>query len=183
MPTLLGLTMGCRNNNPACTVTSRTNLVEQIALLEPWRVDGEYSQEGWKKMVRLARVIQRAAPADVSTALEAFAESRAFTVHRDYEEDSRPFILLRIVFQLPEANPTNSLPRGFKGWRYSSTNSAPPPSWPVGWRNGKPHLVCGWPGSSGRGYGAVAEYEYFLKTYPYRDLATLRSMYHLDGSE
>jgi len=172
----LGPNSGCRRQGSASEMETTKPLVEQIASLDPWRSNGKYTEASWKKMAETAYAVQGSDPAGVSRALESFVRSNAFVLHEDYEEESKPFLLLRMVFDLPETNVVSSNPKGFKAWRYWGNGGAvPPPSWPVGWSSGKPYLICGWGGSMGRSYGAAAEYQYFLRTFPFRDLSKLRN--------
>jgi hypothetical protein len=90
----------------------------------------------------------------------------------DYEDESKVFILMRVVFDLP-VSALESECLSFKGW----TNWPLPDaaghvnlSWPVEWRYGKPSLLAHYEGSEGVPYGAAEEYEYFRARFPFRRL-------------
>jgi hypothetical protein len=184
-------------------------LVRQIRSLEPWS-SMEYSRRGWKSLTKLARTIQRTDPGTVELALIKYMELTPEIVWRrlekwkrqkqvvpypHHDEESKPFLLLRPVFDLPEAA-LQSESFSFKGWnhygldRYHEASRQPPRdtinfteldkdyggvnlAWPITFRFGQPRLVDGNAGASGPPYFPSKEYRYMLERFKYRYLDTV----------
>jgi hypothetical protein len=152
---------------------TKEELVRRMRALEPWRNTTAYSRKGWDDLIALARIVQRTNPERVAAALDLFGKMPFHEqVKPDYQEESKPFLLMRVVFDLPESAPRSEY-FSFKGWIHPSGSKLPEwinLSWPVSWRNGTPHLVAAYGGSLGQPYAASAEYRYLLKRYRMRDL-------------
>jgi hypothetical protein len=112
--------------------------------------------------------VQDADPADVDRALEAFlARASGF---EGAEDETRLFLLMRVVFDLPEQAPEEER-RSYKGW----VNWPPPGAdgtvslaWPLTFAAGDPALVDPYEGSEGPRYAAVSEYRHLLERYGFR---------------
>jgi len=148
-----------------------SSLTAAFRTLAPWTAADELSSAEWDRYVAVAGEVERADPTDVERALDEFLGERSgFDAA---EDETRVFLLLRVVFDLPEKAAASER-RPFKGW----VNWPPPDptgnvslSWPVTWDEGRPALVAPYEGSEGRPYAAVAEYRHFLESYPFRRLA------------
>src|SRR5207302_2436061 len=81
------------------------------------------------------------------------------------QEDSRVFLLLRVLFDIPE---NERLRVKFYPWLAPSGEARA--SWPVTWQAGRPHLLSGSTGIQGVVdlYDAAAEYRDFERCYPFR---------------
>ena len=170
------LVASCSRQNPAPQKDKRQFLLTELASIEPWRADGIYPRGAWSKSIEVAKEFQAADPELVAAVLEEFVRSTAWVLSgppgHDYEEDSKPFLLFRLMFELPQTNIPSSRSRFFKGWRpvALSTNDPPAQTWPVFWTNGQPYLAASWQGSSGRDYAVAEEYRFFLRSFPFRNL-------------
>ena len=101
------------------------------------------------------------------------------------EDDLKLLLLLRIVFEIPEKvtkkeNDVSGWNTRFAGYvtmgkeqNFDGTYNF---AWPIKWNEGRPFVVSGIVGKQGVNarYQAAAECEYFLKKYPYRNLATFK---------
>jgi hypothetical protein len=149
---------------------SEQDLTTGFASLAPWTQPAKFSDADWENYIRVARQVQNADPKTVESALEAFMQSAFNEQFKGYESESKPFLLMRVVFQLPEAAPEKER-RSFKGWENwppADANGNVNLSWPVSWRTGRPELLDSYQGSMGEPYAAADEYRYLLSRYPYR---------------
>ena len=184
--------LGC-NRTPPQSLTQR-EIVDSIASIEPWNVDGTYSEQAWKRLLQTAKALQKC---DTNTVARALAKESSTTnavrnviakyvpkkekpnYRGSYEEDSKPFLLLRIMFELPEHAPADQR-FASKGWHRSldlegrlsghNVDGTVNLAWPIAWQNCQPTLTAGCIGSSGPPYDARAEYMFMLSRFPPRNL-------------
>jgi hypothetical protein len=148
-----------------------STLTDGFRALAAWPAEGDLPPEEWERYIATAAEFQRAEPTEIEAALDEFLRERSgLEAARD---ETRLFLLQRVVFDLPEKAPESER-RPFKGW----TNWPAPDAdgnvsiaWPITWRDGRPALVAPYEGSEGRPYNAVGEYRHFLEHYPLRALA------------
>ncbi len=148
---------------------SEDQLVERFKALAPWSPEGDFGEAEWGSYLDAARVVQEADPATVEAALIRFLAGAGDEADAD---ESKVFILMRVVFDLPEQSSAESR-RSFKGW-----SNWPEPdtarqvslSWPVSWRSGNPSLEAPYAGSMGLPYAASQEYRHLRGNFPYRQL-------------
>lgn len=147
-------------------------LVAAIDALPSWPTQPDFSPDEWESYIETACLIQQAQPATVEAALDKFIARGVQNVSTTDESESKPFILLRVVFDLPESVPA-LLRRSFKGW----VNWPPPNAngevnlaWPVSWQTGQPQLSAGYVGSMGLPYDASQEYRHLLTNFSHRQL-------------
>lgn len=150
-------------------------LVTALRSLPPWRTIADFGEADWDAYVRAARLVQQADPETVGAALDEFAaEARQLDArYPGYELESKPFLLMRVVFALPETVPAEQRfsYKGWSNWPDPDERGEVNPGWPIAWREGKPHLVASYEGSAGQPYPAAAEYRFLHATFPYRDLS------------
>jgi hypothetical protein len=143
--------------------------------LPPWRGVCDFDQADWDAYIAAARLVQQADPDTVGAAFDKFAaEARRLDEHYlGYEHESKPFILLRVAFALPESIPAEQRfsYKGWSNWPDADERGEVNPGWPVAWREGKPYLVASYAGSEGQSYPAGAEYRFLRETFLYRDLS------------
>lgn len=147
-------------------------LLTSLNALSPWTEQQDFSESEWGRYLTVARMVQKTDSATVESTLNKFLARAAKESFAGSETESKPFILLRAVFDLPEAAPVERR-RSFKGWtNWPKPNADGQVSlaWPVSWRTGKPHLVAPYEGSLGLPYAADQEYRYMLDNFPYRNL-------------
>ena len=148
-----------------------SELVAALRSLAPWS-DRNFSPSEWAQYQRVAALFTKASPDVVKTALSQFVlEAMAADDHGD-EDESKPFILMRVLFDLPDRADAAEL-KSFKGW----TNWPGPDAaskvnlgWPVRWSAGKPRLEATYEGSMGLPYAAAEEYDWLLQHRSFRDL-------------
>jgi hypothetical protein len=160
----------CQKRDDQAEPATKAEVVQLISSVEPWRANGGYSEKAWDRAMRVAGILQKSEPDIVGQALDEYVSSNISAVHGDYEENSKPFLMLRLMFELPQTNATGSEAVWLRVWRYSGSNP-PAASWPIGWTNGRPYLLEPWQGSYGRPYAARAEYDYFRRCFRLRKLS------------
>ncbi len=170
---------GCAKQAKPILPLTKNQIIEAIDLIEPWRSNLHYSEEGWRRLAVLAQMIQNSDPQTVAVALNDYVTMKTEGFHGDHEDASKPFILLRMVFDTTvRTNMADNEVRRFRHWRgVGDTNSAwqkDPYSWPLTWTNNHPQIIAPWMGSFGRMYAADEEYRFFLRNFPYRDINSVR---------
>jgi hypothetical protein len=149
---------------------SEDDLVSLIKALPAWKTKGDFSEEEWGRYFEASRMVQKSRPEVIERALDRVVSIANSDPATSDETQSKPFLLLRTLFALPERVPADEQ-ASFKGW----TNWPKPdaagfvnPSWPISWANGKPALTASYEGSMGLPYAAGAEYQHLRKKYEYR---------------
>lgn len=151
-------------------------LTTLIQSLRPWSQREGFTDADWKNYVDVAKIVQETDPRTVEAALDQFVRAATQEPFTGSEGESKPFLLMRVVFDLPEAAPER-LRRSFKGWTNwprADAQGAVSLAWPISWRSGKPELVASYQGSEGMPYAALAEYHYLRGHFPYRRLEDLK---------
>jgi hypothetical protein len=155
-------------------VAHRRRLIEVLRSLQPWRGVADLSDEDWDGYLAAARLVQRSDPATVAAALDEFATEagRLDEHYPGYEHESKPFLLMRVVFAIPETAPAHERfsYKGWSNWPDPDERGEVHLSWPVSWRQGRPRLVASYQGSEGQPYAVAAEYRFLRETFPYRIL-------------
>ena len=150
----------------------KQELIERLHSLPPWQKDDDFTAQDWEQYVEVARLIQSADPDMVAEALDEFGQQARQEEFRGYESESKPFLLMRVVFELPEAASVDER-QSFKGWSNwpdADANNQMNLSWPVSWASGRPRLLSSYEGSMGLPYSAGGEYRFLLSKYPFRKL-------------
>jgi hypothetical protein len=141
-----------------------------LSALAPWPSAGDLSTEQWERYIEAARELQQADPGDTERTIAEFVGRRSgFDAA---EDETRVFLLLRVVFDLPERAPADER-RAYAGW----VNWPPPDadgnvnlSWPITWETGRPALIAPYEGSEGESYAAPEEYRYLRTNFRFRAL-------------
>lgn len=155
------------------TINSKT-LVDYFHSLKPWKSKYDFTKKDWKLFIAVAKLIQSVDSATLEEALQSFMK-QAINLdenYQGYENESKLFLLLRIVFDIPETS-TSTEKFSYKGWTNwplptDRTNTNP--AWPISWKNGKPKLLDSYEGSMGQPYAAIFEYRFFKEHYKFRKL-------------
>ena len=161
----------------AAAQLNSSGLVRLISSLPPWPVytANTFSEDEWQRYISVASEVQKLKPSVVSSALDeymaAIIHSPGFDI-RDGEE-SKPYLLMRFVFVLPEAARSQD-EHCFKLWDNWTMSKGPDGkvnlAWPLSWQSGRPEFVGLRLGSEGHPYAARAEYEYLLARFRFRRL-------------
>lgn len=167
--------MGSCNKAEDSTTSGADALVSMLRSVEPWRASRDYTVPEWDRALKVARHVQKSDPDDVRLAIRRFIpECRRESFEHftgDYEDESKVFIVLRLVFDLPAGQPSDKR-ICFKGWTNWPETEMIDLGWPVSWQQGRPRLVARWQGSNGP-YDALGEYDYLLINFRMRELDCL----------
>ena len=148
------------------------DLLALLGALRPWTDRLDFTDADWRGYIDAARAVQQADPAVVETVLDTFVEVCSSETITEYTSESKPFLLMRVVFDLPEAAPVRER-RSFKGWINwpgPDTRGEVSLAWPITWRDGAPDLSASYEGCEGGPYDAAAEYRFLRATRPLRAL-------------
>jgi outer membrane murein-binding lipoprotein Lpp len=142
--------------------SSVQDLGARIGALPRWPHElRDFTEAEWDAYLQVARAVQRTDPAIVEGLLKWTDIG-----------DPRPFILMRVVFELSQEEGTG----GGAGWlgpsltdgRLSEKATA---SWPIAWdATGRPRLIASSEGYSGVPPNWVEEYRWLLGHVPFRKL-------------
>lgn len=154
------------------TRATADELINSLSELPVWPTKGDFSDSEWERYLNVAKLLQGTDPQIVEEALNRFVSGASRDAYSGSEPESKAFILMRLVFDLPETAPAEQR-QSFKGW----TNWPEPDSsgnvslaWPVSWSTGRPRLIAPYEGSMGKPYAASLEFRYLLNRFPYRPL-------------
>jgi len=154
---------------------AKYQLKSRIAKIEPWGPSTAYSQEGWRQLVRSARVLQECKPALTARVLEEYLQDFSSQPAQLNVAQGRAFLLLRVVFDLPDRAQGGPLISA-AGWKRGQSELNPDGSfnqaWPILWNQGHPQLVSGCEGVAGSDYSAAKEFAMFRYRFKLRDLSS-----------
>ena len=188
--------VGC-NKAPGPTAqalsSSSTNTQEQLVRYirssEPWTCYDPLPSD-WMRTISAAKEFQRQNDRTVEAAFHTYFLQCGNSV----EDISKSFILLRVIFELPEStNSGYALSQGWLGLPYNLTTTATHPkgyysidvdripcanldgtfnlSWPLTWTNGNPKMLARYYYYEGSIYDPEAEYKLFVSNFPKRNLS------------
>jgi hypothetical protein len=163
---------------PATRVTAQTGkeFAQLISTLHPWSSTAAYKGSDWERIVEVAAAFQRALPTVAAEGFEIFSLQNTNNFQNDYLEDSKAFLLLRVMFDLPEHGKGRP---GGPGWlterRDLNTDGTVNLAWPVVWNKGQPFLASDFLGYEGFAYSAKADYLFLSSHYSKRDLSNFKS--------
>ena len=113
------------------------------------------SSRDWSNLVVVAKVIQTSEPKSVERALHLYqlgGEDESNFYRSSRPDDSKLFLLMRVVFVLPESVPEHDF-HFFAGWLGTSSlynaDGSMNQSWPIKWNNGRPKLIAAYAGIQG----------------------------------
>jgi hypothetical protein len=144
------------------------DLLAAFASLAPWPAQGDLSPDHWSRYVAAARAVQESDPNEVERALLEFLD------RDDADNETRLFLLSRVVFELPDraAAAERRTWKGWINWPEPDADGMVDLSWPVGWDAGRPRLEAPFAGAEGHRYAAVEEYRDLRSRFPFRTLST-----------
>jgi len=151
------------------------DLEARIGSLRTWSRPEEFSSDDYRHYITTAKMIQETYPPIVEAALAEFISDASREAFTGYESESKPFLLMRVLFDLPEIAGEQSrlIFKGWTNWPAATADGNVNLSWPISWRSGSPELIASYSGSEGKPYDAVGEYRYFRKNFPYRPLENI----------
>ena len=146
-----------------------------IGSLRTWSRPEDFSGDDRQKYITAAKTVQETDPQIVEAALAEFIADATREAFTGYESESKPFLLMRVVFDLPEAAPEHMrlLFKGWTNWPRAAADGSVNLAWPISWQSGRPELIASYSGSEGKPYDAVGEYRYFRSHFPYRPLENI----------
>ena len=145
------------------------SLIDAIASVPAW-TEAYYDEPDTQQLVNAAAACAEAPPEVLRSALEAYYLQKRKGA--DPTADlSRPYLLLRVIFDLPDAIDRKEA-KVFGGWNHPSIFSGAPTfnlSWPVRVREGEAVAIeSPFTGYRGRPYDLVSEYDYFARRFQRR---------------
>jgi hypothetical protein len=134
--------------------------------LAPWPPDRDLTREEWGAYIEAARLVGKTDPTDLDATL-ARALDRG-----DADDETRLFLLSRVVFDLPSRAPADQRRtwKGWLNWPEVDADGTVNLSWPVRWDESGPSLSGRYAGSEGPRYAAVEEYRDLRERFPLREL-------------
>lgn len=157
------------------------SLEEALLKVDPWPGGDStnYSEANWKQLCFIAGVIQKADPRTVSSALREYQAAKTGSSPEQEDYDSKPFLLMRIVFDLPERASEDPHWSSIGHWTTMRTelndDGTINRAWPIVWNNGNPRLVVGDVGTqSFYRYSADAEFLFYKDKFRFRDLSSFK---------
>lgn len=157
---------------------TRQQLESSLSSVKAWPRSAQYSQEDWNRLLTVAGMMQKCDGESVQVALREYQASYADNGVVVEENDSKLYLLLRVVFSLPERSFGGRMSTW--GWvtdgtQYSADGTVNL-AWPLSWKGGRPKLLAGDEGIEGLSdrYDARTEYAYFSVRYPMRRLVCMR---------
>jgi len=162
--------VGCVERDQTATPANAQELLTLLQSVAPWRDANAYPTAEVRQLLHVAKVFQSSDPTNVETALTLFA-TRSRSNRREYDE-SKPFLMLRVVFELPDSAPASL--RFVSGWegkdgdvnRDGTVNLG----WPLRWHWNHPRVTDSYMGFHGFVYDPAAEYKFLLKNFRPRKL-------------
>jgi hypothetical protein len=136
----------------------------------------------WKQLIAVAKDLQNREPDSLVRSFHSLQGDAPIAVPlrdatKKLETDRKLFILLRVIFELPESIPLNESERS-GGWVTGrsevNADGTINMAWPLQWNQGRPKFVCGFCGLQGPRFDASAEYNYFRERFPMRNLSQYR---------
>lgn len=140
--------------------------------LPPWADKDDFDEQVWAHYIDVARIVQGIDPDNVESILHTFIRQAIKEEFSGYESESKAFILMRVVFDIPEQAPVTERFsfKGWVNWPQPDANGQVNLAWPVSWDGGQPHLVASYAGSMGVPYAADKEYLFLRERFSYRQL-------------
>jgi hypothetical protein len=155
---------------------SEPRLTGILSRIDPWPPSSTiYSDAAWQELIDAAKVIQMSSPESVKEAMREYQRNQTGS-DQEINDDGKLYLLLRVVFEIPEKVPVSGKREVFGGWVTMRTelndDGTENLAWPVSWQNGRPCLVSGYHGLQGfeARYQAAEEYDYFRNKYRMRNL-------------
>jgi hypothetical protein len=146
------------------------SLFQKLQQLPLWRSDRGLDAHEWQQLEQVATDLRATPDAEVVAALEQFLRWSAQQPRLVADQESGPFLLLRVLFDLPEQAPASEriIYKGWANWPPADPRGSVNLAWPLRWNSGSPSLIALYEGSDGRPYDCVAEFESFRARFPYR---------------
>ncbi len=149
-----------------------TELARLITALPPWTNPQNYKKKDWDKMLEVAAVVQSADSNLIVQTFDQFSAQNTNNFHDDYLEDSKVYLLLLVMFDLPEH--AKGYPSRGAGWlsarRDVNSDGTVNLDWPIKWNEGKPSLTSGYIGYEGFGYNPSKDYCFLAGQFKMRKL-------------
>jgi hypothetical protein len=154
---------------------AKYHLKHAINKIEPWTASTNYSRAGWKQLVAAAKTFKGSASELANAAVGELLESNAGQPGLAITQ-AKIFLLLRMVFELPENSPGQPVIAAnyFRGHTDMNPDGTFNVAWPISLSAGQPRLVSGCEGVAGDNYSPQKEFNYLRFHFKYRDLAKVQ---------
>jgi hypothetical protein len=151
-------------------------LKRALEAVEPWTASTNYSAEGWTRLVRAAKTLQKTDPVLAGDALGEFMKAGGVTPELLATKQAKAFLVFRTAFDLSEHAPEGKK-FSFADWVRARTDvnadGTVNLAWPLSFEAGPPRLVAGREGSPGT-YSARDEYDFIRYKFTPRDLSRIQ---------
>jgi hypothetical protein len=146
-------------------------LVAEFRSLAPWTSASAFGAPEWAEYRRVAGLVLHTDP-EVVTEADRFVREALDEEFTGSEPESAVFLLMRVLFDLPEAAPElmRVSQKGWVNWPTPNEHGQVSLAWPISWASGSPELTASYEGSMGRPYSAGREYRDFLERFDFRKL-------------
>jgi hypothetical protein len=174
---LVGVWLGWGVVQRAQPALAKYRLKRQFSQIEPWTASTNYSAGGWKQLVKTAKAVQSASPSLAANALGEYLLRYAAQPAQLPVEQAKLFLLLRVVFDLPENGaPGPRASFGGPTGQRSDLNADGTVNldWPLAWNQGRPRLVASCAGFADSAYSAKDEFTTLRYDFRPRDLAKVQ---------
>ena len=114
------------------------DLAAMFGSLRPWSRSSDFRDQDWENYVRVARRVQQTDSQVVEAALDSFVKAEANDTVTDYTSESKPFLLMRVVFDLPESAPVGEqmAAQRMDNWPKPDEDGRVSLAWPISWQSG-----------------------------------------------
>ena len=150
-------------------------LSQFITSVRPWSREFQYNNTYWDKIIEVAKIFHGVDTNEVVRAFALFDAQNTNDFRGDYLESSKAFLLLRLIFELPE-HARDERPGG-PGWLTEGRDLNPDGTvnlgWPLTWKGGNPLLASQCLGYEGFSYSAKSDYLFLNSRFKQRDLTHL----------
>jgi hypothetical protein len=145
-------------------------LLAAFLRLAPWHYEPGLSADDLAAYEAAARLVQSSQPAEVRRALADFQDQADPS---GIDNQTRLFLLMRFVFDLPEHAPAadRHIFWGWVNWPEPDATGHVNLAWPLSFAGGRPVLLDRFKGAEGSLDGAVEEYQDLLARFPFRTQA------------
>jgi len=156
-------------------------LATMLSTIAPWTdTSTNYSETNWEHLVMIAKLIQKSDSENICKTLEKYQQEQVANSMNETRNDSKLYLLMRVVFDLPEHAPNDTNWSYFGCWltartEYNSDGTINR-AWPITWKKGDPCLISGCLGIQGfERYNAAKEFLYFHSKCSLRVLSSFHS--------
>jgi hypothetical protein len=174
---LAGVWVGWKAVHGLQPAFARYRLKRRFSQIEPWTASTNYSVGGWRQLIKTAKAVQAANSSLAGDALGEYLQRYANRPDQLPGEQAKLFLLLRVVFDLPEtgsAGPSASFGGPTAKRSDASAGGTANLAWPLSWNQGTPRLVAGCESAASGVYRVKDEFDFLRFHFRRRDLSKVQ---------